>query len=176
MSRPGHLKVLAAFNAARVDYVVVGAMALGHYAPDSASFYVTADCDILVRPTAANLRKALRLLVRSGYRLSAGGEPLVGIDDLILKRLLQLRATVLAESENGMPIDLMVDAIGYSFDEWRLKRTLFKVEGVRVPCASLEHILESKHQAGRDKDKKLLALYESAYRPLLRRGGRRKKH
>ena len=67
MNRSGHLQVLAALNASRVDYLLIGALALGHYAPDAASFYVTADCDLLVRPTAANLRKALRVLLRCGY-------------------------------------------------------------------------------------------------------------
>lgn len=173
MSRAGHLQVLAALNASRVDYLMVGALALGHYSLDAASLYVTADCDLLVRPTAANLRKALRVLIRRGYRLTAGDEPLVHIDALILERLLERRITVRAASATGMPIDLLVDAIGFTYAEWRRTRKIFKVEGVRVPCAGLEQVLESKRQAGRDKDKKLLALYETAYKPLLQR--RRKK-
>lgn len=72
-----------------------------------------------------------------------------------------------------MPIDVLVDAIGYSYARWRRTRKIFKVEGVRVPCAGLEQVLESKRQAGRDKDKKLLALYETAYKPLLKRRTRR---
>jgi len=148
---------------------MVGALALGHYATDASSFYVTADCDLLVRPTAANLGKALRVLVRCGYTLAAGGEPLVNIDSLILKRLLERRITVRSDSATGMPIDVLVDAIGYTYAQWRRTRMIFKVEGVRVPCAGLEQVLESKRQAGRDKDKKLLALYETAYKPLLQR-------
>lgn len=169
MSRSGHLQVLAALNASGVDYLLVGALALGHYAPDAASFYVTADCDLLVRPTAANLRKALRVLVRCGYRLTAGGEPLVHIDSLVLKRLLERRIAVRSDSATGMPIDVLIDAIGYSYAQWRRTRKVFKVEGVRVPCAGLEQVMESKRLAGRDKDKKLLALYATAYKPLLQR-------
>lgn len=169
MSRSGHLQVLAALNASRADYLLVGALALGHYAPDAASFYVTADCDLLVRPTVANLRNVLRVLARCGYSLTAGDEPLVRVDSLILKRLLERRITVRSDSAAGMPIDILVDAIGYTYAQWRRARKVFKVEGVRVPCAGLEHVLESKRQAGRDKDKKLLALYETAYKPLLQR-------
>ena len=173
MSRSGHLKVLAALNSSGADYLLVGALALGHYAPDAASFYVTADCDLLVRPAVANLRKVLRTLVRCGYSLTAGGEPLVRLDPLVLKRLLEGRITVRSESAAGMPIDILIDAIGYSYAQWRRNRKVFKVEGVRVPCAGLEQVLESKRQAGRDKDKKLLALYETAYKPLLQRRRRR---
>ncbi len=170
MRRSGHLKVLASLNAARVDYLLVGALALGHYVPEAAAFYVTADCDILVRPTAANLRRALRVLTRHGYRLSAGGEPLPDLDALILKRLLERRMTVRSESDAGMPIDVLVDAIGFTFEQWRRGRTLFKIQGVRVPCAGMMDVVESKRQAGRDKDKKLLSLYETAYKKLPKSG------
>ncbi len=173
MNRSGHLQVLAALNASEVDYLLVGALALGHYAPDAASFYVTADCDLLVRPTAANLRKALRVLVRCSYSLTAGGEPLVRVDSLVLKRLLERRIAVRSDSATGMPIDVLVDAIGYTYAQWRRTRKVFKVKGVRVPCAGLEQVLESKRLAGRDKDKKLLALYETAYKPLLSAGAKR---
>lgn len=175
MSRSGHLRVLAALNASRADYLLVGALALGHYAPDAASFYVTADCDLLIRATAANLRKVLRVLVRCGYSLTAGGEPLVRIDSLVLKRLLERRIAVRSDSATGMPIDVLVDAIGYPYSQWRRTRKVFKVNGVRVPCAGLEQVLESKRLAGRDKDKKLLALYEAAYKPLLQRRRRTRK-
>lgn len=50
MTPPQHLASLAALRRARVDFLLVGALALGHYAPEMASFYMTADCDILVRP------------------------------------------------------------------------------------------------------------------------------
>lgn len=38
---------------------------------------------------------------------------------------------------------------------------MFKVGGVALPCAALEHVLESKKQAGRKKDKALLQLVKA---------------
>lgn len=149
--------------------MLIGALALDHFAPETAAVYATLDCDILLRPTIANVRKAYRTLLREKYALSVGGEPLGKADELALRRILENKIAARAERADSLPIDMLIEAKGFGFQEWWAGRTYFKVGRVRVPCASLEHVLESKRQAGRDKDKKLLALYETAYKPLLRR-------
>jgi hypothetical protein len=161
MTLPQHLASLAALRRARVDYLMVGALALGHYAPDMASFYMTGDCDILVRPTSANLSKTLKLLRRRGYTLSINAEPLIELDALTLKRLLERRIAVRAEKADSLPIDVLTDAIGDDFAAWWEGRTYFVAGGARIPCASLEQIIRSKKAAGRDKDKKILSLYRT---------------
>lgn len=161
MTLPQHLQALQRVKRAKVDFLMVGALALNSFAPEIAATYSTNDCDVLVRPSLAHLRRALRELVRSGYALSVNDEPLVGLDDLILRRLLERRVTVRAEKDSSMPIDVMVEAIGYSFAQWWKGRRSFRAGSVRIPCASLEQVLGSKRAAGRDKDKTLLALYEA---------------
>jgi hypothetical protein len=44
---------------------------------------------------------------------------------------------------------------------------VFKVEGVRVPVASLSDIVASKAAAGRPKDRLFLATHEEALRDLV---------
>ena len=141
MTLPQHLASLAALRRARVDILLVGALAMGHYAPDMASFYLTGDCDILVKPTPANLSKTLKLLRRRGYALSINGEPLAELD--------------------ALPIDILTDALGGDFAAWWESRTYFRAGGARIPCAGLEQIIRSKKAAGRDKDKKILSLYRT---------------
>lgn len=169
MTPPPHLRALIALARAKVDFLLVGALALDQFAPESAAVYSTLDCDILVRPALSHLRRAYKALQRGGYSLSAGGEPLPPGDGLVLRRILEHRITARAEKEGSLPIDVLVDAIGYRFEAWWSGRKRFKVGRVTIPCASLEHVLESKRQAGRDKDKKLLALYAASLKPAKRR-------
>lgn len=68
MTLPGHLKALIALRKSRVDFLLVGALALDHYLPEMASVYLTADCDLLLRPTVQNLSKAFSTLKRQRYK------------------------------------------------------------------------------------------------------------
>ncbi|MCH8921895.1 MAG: hypothetical protein IIA67_01965, partial [Planctomycetes bacterium] len=80
MTVPSHLKALIAFNGSGVDYILIGALALDHYVREGAAVYATVDCDILVRPTAVHARRAYRSILRSGFTLRVGDEPIVEID------------------------------------------------------------------------------------------------
>ncbi len=161
MRLPPHLAALAALRRSRVEFLVIGAMALGHYSPEAAAMYVTGDCDILVRPTRANLGRALRILKKLRYALSVNDEPLLRVDALILRRFLEHRVTVRAEKDDSLPFDVLVSAIGYTFDQWWKGRRYFRAGAALIPCGSLDQVLQSKREAGRDKDKKLLALYQA---------------
>jgi len=163
MTLPGHLAALAKLRAARVDFLMVGAGALDHFVPEAASVYVTADCDLLLRPTTANLAKALRVLLACGYELSAGGEPLPDVDALVLSRLHERRIAVRAEKAESLPLDLLLEAKGYTFAQWWKGRVWFRAGRVRIPCASLEQVLESKRLADRPKDRLLLGLFKDRF-------------
>lgn len=163
MRLPLHVSALAKLRSARVDFLLVGAGAVDHFVPEAASVYVTGDCDILLRPTAANLGKALRAMRACGYDLSAGGEPLTGIDALTLRRLLERRIAVRAELEGSLPLDLMLDAKGFTFAQWWKGKVWFRAGRTRIACASLEKVLESKRLSDRPKDRLLLALFEDRF-------------
>jgi len=46
---------------------------------------------------------------------------------------------------------------------------MFVADGVEIPTARLLHIVQSKHSAGRDKDRLFLATHREALEELLRR-------
>lgn len=162
MTVPPHLRALIRLKRAKVDFLLVGALALDHFLPEAGSAYSTGDCDVLLRPTPENLRRALSALSGMRYQFSANGEPLERPDSLTLRRIIEFHATLQAHHPTSVPIDLMLDAKGFSFEEWWSSRTSFLAGGVRINCASLEHILESKRLAGRKKDKVLLRLFRDA--------------
>lgn len=159
-----HLRVLARLNRARVEYLLIGVLAINHYADDPGSAYATADCDVLLLPDLGNLRRAMRCLLAEGFELTAGGEPLPEPDYLTLRRMLERRATVVGRRSGALGIDLVLDAGGMSFANWRKGRRLFKVGAIRVPCAGLDKLLRAKERAGRPKDIAFLKLYGAGLR------------
>lgn len=163
MTLPAHVAALAKLRAAQVDFVMVGAGALDHFVPETASVYLTADCDLLLRPTTANLRRALRALLACGYELSAGDEPLPALDALVLRRLHERRISVRAEKAGSLPLDLLLEAKGYTFAQWWKKRVWFRAGRTKIPCASLEQVLESKRLTDRPKDRLLLGLFKDRF-------------
>jgi hypothetical protein len=159
-----HYKVLARLNRLKVDYVLIGVLAINHYSDTPESIYFTQDCDVLLRPDLPNLRRAVRVVVAEGYSLEAGGEPLPPPDDLTLERILKHRANIVSRKRASLTVDLVLDAGGMSFAKWKTGRRLFKAGTIRVPCASLRKLLLAKKRAGRKKDRAFLALYRAGLR------------
>lgn len=156
-----HLRVLARLNRLSVDYLLIGVLAINHYADDPASAYSTQDCDVLLKPDLGNLRRAVRALLAEGYELSAGSEPLPAPDALVLRRILERRASIVGKRGGALGVDLVLDAGGLSFSAWRRGRREFRVGTILVPCASLEKLLAAKERAARPKDKAFLKLYRA---------------
>lgn len=160
MIRKGlHLRVLSRIDDARVPYLLMGVLAIGHYALESGEAYLTDDCDILIRPRPRDLSRVLDALTAERYALSCGGESLPWPDRLIARRLVEHRAVVRAKKRDCLGIDIMLVAAGASFAELWKRREIFHSQGVRIKCASLEDLLASKARAGRPKDKAFLTLY-----------------
>ena len=151
-------------NKTRVDYVLIGVLAINHYADGPSSAYSTSDCDVLLRPELGNLRRAARAVLAEGYELNAGGEPLPEPDDLILRRILERRANIVGQRPGTLSVDMVLDAGGMTFAEWKKGRRLFNVGRIRVPCAALEKLLLSKQRSGRAKDIEFLRLYRARLR------------
>ena len=55
-------------------------------------------------------------------------------------------------AEGDSKVDFTYTMAGFSFDEVWTARRSFNIEGLEIPVASLEQIVESKRQAGRKKD------------------------
>jgi hypothetical protein len=131
------ISLLAAFLAAKVEYAVVGGVAV------NAHGYVRAtnDLDIFIRPTEDNARAAFNALL-------ALGVPLEG-----------LTHTDLLDDEENLRfgpaedhIDILASIGEMPFDQvWR-NRIETTVAGLSVPFISKSDLIENKRQVGRLRD------------------------
>jgi hypothetical protein len=131
------ISLLAAFAAAKVEYAVVGGVAV------NAHGYVRAtnDLDIFIRPTEDNARAAFNALL-------ALGVPLEGLTP----------ADLLNDEENLRfgpeedHIDILPSIGEMPFDQvWR-NRVETTVAGLHVPFISKPDLIENKLQIGRLRD------------------------
>ena len=131
------ISLLAAFAAARVEYAVVGGVAV------NAHGYVRAtnDLDIFIRPTVENARAAFEALLGLGVGLE-GMEP----------------GDLLSEEDNLRfgpaedHIDILASIGEMAFDQvWR-NRVEIPVQGISVPFISKADLIENKEQVGRLRD------------------------
>jgi hypothetical protein len=131
------ISLLAAFAAARVEYVVVGGMAV------IAHGYVRAthDLALFIRPTEENARAAFKALLDFGAPLQ------------------NLQPSELLNDEENLRfgpqedhIDILAPIGTMPFDQvWR-NRIEIVAEGVRVPFISKADLIENKRQTGRLRD------------------------
>ncbi len=138
---------IACLNSRRVDYLVVGAIAVSWHAyPRN-----TGDLDVLIRPTAGNARRVCLALSDFGFG-SLGIHP----DDLIEKgKFIRL----------GRPprgIDLLNEVTGVAFDEAWPARVVGFIDGIEVALIGREALIRNKEAAGRDKDRADLAILRAA--------------
>jgi hypothetical protein len=129
--------VLAAFAAARVEYAVVGGVAVNRHGYVRA----TRDLDIFIRPTEENARAAFETL-------RALGVPLDGLEPTdLLSEEANLRFGPEADQ-----IDILASIGEMSFDQvWR-NRVETVVDGLSVPFISKPDLIENKRQVGRLRD------------------------
>lgn len=129
--------LFAEFNAARVEFLIVGAHALAVHGHVRA----TRDLDIWTRPDAANAKRVL-------LALESFGAPTQGltVDDLAHADLI---------FQIGVPpirIDVLTSISGVAFDEaWEARvQTRFGDQAVGV--ISREHLIRNKRASGRTQD------------------------
>ena len=155
-----------------VRYVVIGVGGANYFALSGATVFTTRDRDIFLPPDPDNLLRAWRACEAAGLTIWAGDEPLdTPHDDLIATRVVERRFATSATDSADLHVDLTLVMAGFEFETvWR-EHTIFVVDGVEIPVARLLHIVESKHAAGRDKDRLFLATHRDALQQLLRKEG-----
>lgn len=127
--------VCSQLNASRARYVVVGAAALQLWGSTRA----TRDVDILIEPTAANARRVLRALAKLGVGFAG---------ELLAEEVARRPVTMIGDSPN---VDILTRAWNVSYAEAAPDAAVFEIEGVKVPTASIEHLIASK-RTGRLQD------------------------
>jgi hypothetical protein len=165
------LAPLAARLAARaVRYVLIGVSGANLYGPDGQAIFMTDDFDLFLPADADNLAAAWTACEEATFDLWLADEPLDRPRDRWLaERVVERRALTRATGQDDFMVDLTLVMKGFAFDTVWTEHRVFRIEGVDVPTARLRHIVESKHAAGRDKDKYFLTTHKDALEQLLRK-------
>src|ERR1035438_274271 len=136
MTLPEDLKqLLLAFNAQRVEYLIIGGYAVGIYSEPRA----TKDLDLFIRSEVRNSEAVDRAL-------DAYGAPIAGLTPA------DFRDDPNSVFQIGQPparIDILQNIGGVAFDEAWQHRTEDSLDDVPVHVISAEHLIQSRLQAGR---------------------------
>lgn len=135
--------LVAALHRLKIDAVIVGNTAsILHGAA-----VLTQDVDIVVRDTALNRKKLMKLAVELGGVETRLTDPSSSLD---VRRIVNL----------SVPIDVMFNRIGggLRFESLRARSVKISVGTQRATVASLEDVIASKEAAGRKKDLAVLPI------------------
>ena len=121
--------------AARAHYVLFGAAAMQLWGTTRA----TRDIDILIEPTVANARRVLSALSELGFGFAR---------ELSAEDLASRPVTIIGDVPN---VDVLTRAWNVTFADAHAAAVIFDLEGVKIPTASIDHLIESK-RTGRLQD------------------------
>jgi len=128
-------EVCSRLNAHGAHYVLVGATAAQLWGHARA----TRDIDILIEPTVENARRVLAALGETGLGFAR---------EWLAEEVATKPVTIIGD----MPrVDVLTVAWSVHYKEARPAATEFEIEGVRVPTASIDHLIASK-RTGRLQD------------------------
>jgi hypothetical protein len=163
------LRLARVLTGTDVRFVVIGVWGANYYATSGATLFRTEDRDLFLPPDPDNLTRCWAACEAVGLELWADREPLdKPRDRWLAERVVARRALTRASDGAGLDVDLTLVMAAFEFDVvWTARRT-FVVDGVDIPVARLQHIVTSKHTAGRDKDRLFLATHREALEQLLR--------
>jgi predicted nucleotidyltransferase len=151
-----------------VRYLLIEVSGVNLHAHRAGVVFTTQDRDLFLPRDAPNLLRAWQACEQCGLELISSGEPLDRPRDLLLaERVVQVAALTNATDGEGLQADLTLVMTGFDFDEVWHERAVFELAGVEVPVARLKHIVASKANAGRDKDRLFLATHAAALKELL---------
>lgn len=122
-------------NRRRAKYVLVGATAMQLWGTTRS----TRDIDILIDATVPNARRVLAALADVGFGFAREWPP----EELAAKPV-----TIIGDAPR---VDVLTVAWSVHYPEAARDATDFTIEGVRVPTASVEHLIASK-RTGRLQD------------------------
>lgn len=127
--------VCSVLNAERAKYCVVGAQAVQLWGSSRS----TTDVDVLIEPTVRNAERVLKGLSRLGFGVAA---------DYTAAEILSRAVTIIGDTPR---VDILTRAWNLKWETAAPRAVSFRVEGVVIPAASLDDLIESK-RTGRPKD------------------------
>lgn len=128
-------RVCQELNAERARYILFGAAAMQLWGTTRA----TRDIDILIQPTLANARRVLAGLSRLGFGFAS---------ELAPEEIIRRPVTIIGDMPN---VDVLTRAWNVTYDAAKPNVAEFELEGVRIPTASIDDLIESK-RTGRLQD------------------------
>lgn len=128
-------EVCAQLNARSAKYVVVGAKAMQLWGTTRA----TRDIDVLIEASVPNARRVLAALGEVGFGFAK---------EWLAEEVAAKPVTIIGDSPR---VDVLTVAWSVHYAEAARDATVFEVEGVKVPAASIEHLIASK-RTGRLQD------------------------
>jgi predicted nucleotidyltransferase len=150
MLSPDHRDLLSEFAAFGVEFLVVGAYALGAYARPRA----TGDIDFWIRRTPENAERTLRALAAFGAPVEEISVSELTTPDLVIQFGVEPNR-----------IDILTSIDGVEFEAAWPRRTEVVIDGVGVPLLGLAELIANKRASGRPKDRQdLVVLLEVARR------------
>jgi predicted nucleotidyltransferase len=116
-------------------WILVGAVAMQLWGTTRA----TRDIDILIEPTVENARRVLRALSELGFGLAR---------EWLAEDVASKPVTVIGDAPR---VDVFTVAWSVRYGEAEAAAVTFRVEGVEIPTASIDHLIASK-RTGRLQD------------------------
>ncbi len=121
----------------RVDFIIVGAYALGAHGYPRA----TGDIDIWIKPDDNNSRKVYKALARFGAPLDQ-----IKISDFSMEGVIFQIGVI------PRRIDIISKIDGVTYHEANKDKMIVEVEGLKLPVISLDKLIKNKMSTGREKD------------------------
>lgn len=128
---------LSLLNSAKVEYLLVGGYAVGHYGYPR----TTGDMDIWVAATPENAEKLVNVLCQFGFSPTSLRAEMFSTPGQIIRM--------------GVPplcIDIITAASGVDFNECFPRRSMQSLDGVVTNIIHLEDLKQNKKASGRPKD------------------------
>ena len=139
------------FKKKKVQYVVVGGMALNLHG----SMRNTADLDILVEMSDANLKKVISILKRRGYHVRQPIDPIRIADGKTRRHWIRqkhLRALNFYLDQDFKEVDLIIES-PIHFKKAKAEMLRLRVGKLFIPVISIDHLILMKQKAGREVDR-----------------------
>ncbi|MEO9965208.1 MAG: nucleotidyltransferase [Reichenbachiella sp.] len=144
INNPYYLEVLKSLNSCKVEYILVGGLAVGLH---GYSRY-TGDMDLWVNPTKVNINRLYRALLEMGYDKSV-------VESIQTTRDIENPTPIrLIEDDGVFKVDLMTHTFQkiYSFEECRNSAQMYESDGVSIPVVHINHLIKMKENTKRLDD------------------------
>jgi len=144
--------IVRALNTARVEYLIVGGLAVNAHG----FVRLTRDVDLVLKLDPGNVSKGLNALLDIGYKMSIPARPEDFANSGMRENWRQNKGMITlklwSDQHQRTPVDIFVYEPFDFAKEYATATTLEVSPGVVAPLVSLETLLKMKRDAGRAQD------------------------